>query len=304
MVVRKLKKRKHQFRFCSTTIVFLREAYGKSLRSFLFYLFFYSYDMPLAAIEIKIRLPRGAVPIESTIPKRTYFPRGERPGMKAVVPRVDERIVALVNAPDSVGVYLLHQRLSGFPTWSPRFHRRVALHARTSRRAVVYDTLPVAPRSLGTASRLLSMQYVQGNVRERKVRWPLKYASARFLGYTSVTSDEITAFNKEWSLKSFHIVSNNCLAYADALSAFLLDGNMAGKLHDTTEGQRSAAVSLIYWQVKQWRVYRTATFFLAEDFQMYATCRMIRRDTQRSISRRFLSHAPTFRGVVRRIWGF
>lgn len=132
------------------------------------------------------------------------------------------RLPALVPSSDVLGVYLLRQRLSGFPAWSPRMHSRIALHRKSEERATVYDALPVSPRSIHTVSRMLSLQQVGSVVRERRVRWPLKYASSSFLGSAVVDLQDIRAFNENWGDMPFHLLDNNCGTYTDALRMFLL----------------------------------------------------------------------------------
>ena len=150
------------------------------------------------------------------------------PGSRATMQSYFEGRVGLVDTAELVGVYILQQRLSCFPTWGLRLYRRVALHRRAAGWAVVYESLATAPRSASTVVRLIAMEYVSSNVRERKVRWPLKYAESMCVRYTSTNCDVIAAFNDALRLKCFCLVKNSCLTCTEALTAFLVDRNMGG----------------------------------------------------------------------------
>lgn len=134
----------------------------------------------------------------------------------------DLPVVCLVHAHEVLGVYLLQQRLSGFPAWSPRVHRRVAVRAVHAPRAIVYDWLPVAPRDASTLLALVAQRPVMAQLRARPVRWPLKYASAQHLGDTRCSLLDVDAFNRTWREQPFHLVRNNCARYTDALCEFML----------------------------------------------------------------------------------
>lgn len=124
---------------------------------------------------------------------------------------------------ESLAVYVLHQRLSGLPTWSPRLHRRIALVRPRARRAIAFDWLPAHPRDSAVAAAALALQPVPARLRKRFVKWPPRYASPRFLGSTAINVDTLRQFNESYVNRApFHIVSNNCITYADALSKFLV----------------------------------------------------------------------------------
>lgn len=127
---------------------------------------------------------------------------------------------------DYLEVFLLHQRLSGFPTWCPRVHTRIALLAPNSTRAVVFDRIPVAPRSGDTLASMLTLHNVRGQLRMRRVRLPLSYVTAQKLGETKVRMEQVGEFNKKFDHIPFHLIHNNCRTYTDTLSKYLLtDGS-------------------------------------------------------------------------------
>ncbi len=120
-------------------------------------------------------------------------------------------------------IYFVHQRLSGFPTWSPRLHKRIALHAPSSKRALVFDRLPRSPREPLTLVKLLLMYETDSVLRQRNVRWPLKYAGTTLLVRNHpVYLSSVHQFNQSFEQTPFHLFRNNCDDYANCLAQFLL----------------------------------------------------------------------------------
>lgn len=125
--------------------------------------------------------------------------------------------------PEEFAVYLLHQRLSGFPAFSPRLHTRIALRRPGAPRAIIYDRLPLSPRSPATAFRLLTQREACARIRERRTRWPLKYVDSQHIGTTRIALDDLTTFNDAYNAREgFHLARNNCKHYTDQLIQYLL----------------------------------------------------------------------------------
>ena len=128
--------------------------------------------------------------------------------------------------PHLVDIYFVHQRLSGFPNWSPGVHKRVALHSPKSKRAIVFDRLPRSPRDPLTLTKLLLMYEADSVLRQRNVRWPMKYAGTTLVARNiPVSLCSVHHFNQSFEQAPFHLLHNNCSDYANCLVHFLLTAN-------------------------------------------------------------------------------